>query len=330
MLSLAPQDRFVGRNEDQCGASKVASPDQSTTRSQSTSAGSSPRSRGQGSFDSQQSAAFSSYPSDKLGMPEYDYPMPWSIEDAAQAPGSEGQTKLIVKNTFLGINVQHPPSLEGFFEERQVQSCPASGFGLPPGLEDLVAPAEVAARLVAAEAALRLRSEMHGVHETPELAYCLPAGLLDDRRGMEMLALLQEPPAWHAAEQMQNWPLQTQAAQMPVVLDLMNALASPFGTDYAEQQGSTDDWFAPPAPSVSNGSKLELGSPEYPTVGSKGHYFGNCKPCAFLYTKGCGNGIACPFCHLCDAGEKKRRAKDKRLTQRTATSNMRMSSYHVK
>merc|ERR1719401_1155146 len=60
----------------------------------------------------------------------------------------------------------------------------------------------------------------------------------------------------------------------------------------------------------------ELGSPEMPTVGSAGHRSGTCKPCAFYHTKGCGNGVGCGFCHLCPAGEKKRRQKEKFVTQR--------------
>jgi len=37
-----------------------------------------------------------------------------------------------------------------------------------------------------------------------------------------------------------------------------------------------------------------------------------CKPCAFVHTEaGCGNGSACPFCHACSPGEKRRRQKAK-------------------
>jgi hypothetical protein len=55
-----------------------------------------------------------------------------------------------------------------------------------------------------------------------------------------------------------------------------------------------------------------VGSAEIPTVGSVSHRFGTCKPCAFLYKQGCENGVNCPFCHLCDPGEKKRRQKIKK------------------
>lgn len=65
-----------------------------------------------------------------------------------------------------------------------------------------------------------------------------------------------------------------------------------------------------------------LGSSELPTVGSAGHKWGACKPCAFLYKRGCENGVECSFCHLCDSGEKKRRQKEKvaRLKEMRGTS----------
>lgn len=50
-----------------------------------------------------------------------------------------------------------------------------------------------------------------------------------------------------------------------------------------------------------------------PSVGSAQHRSGRCKPCAFFHTKGCQNGKACLFCHLCPPGEKARR---KRLRER--------------
>jgi hypothetical protein len=53
-----------------------------------------------------------------------------------------------------------------------------------------------------------------------------------------------------------------------------------------------------------------LGAPEVPTEGSRGHGFGACKPCAFVFKGGCTNGVQCQFCHLCPPGEKKQRKKD--------------------
>jgi len=52
------------------------------------------------------------------------------------------------------------------------------------------------------------------------------------------------------------------------------------------------------------------------TLGSVGHETGNCKPCAFVYTKGCQSGAQCAFCHLCPPGEKDRRKKVKHIMAR--------------
>merc|ERR1719476_848630 len=60
-----------------------------------------------------------------------------------------------------------------------------------------------------------------------------------------------------------------------------------------------------------------VGSSELPTVGSQAHRWGTCSPCAYAHSsRGCKNDVECPFCHLCDPGELKRRQKLKRMTQR--------------
>jgi len=63
-------------------------------------------------------------------------------------------------------------------------------------------------------------------------------------------------------------------------------------------------------------SRPALGTNDLPSIGSQVHALGMCKPCAFLHTKGCENGLGCPFCHLCESGEKKRRRKVKQESQR--------------
>lgn len=66
----------------------------------------------------------------------------------------------------------------------------------------------------------------------------------------------------------------------------------------------------PPPPPPPRLAEEPLHQPA-PTRGSLGHGYGRCKPCAFVHTKGCGNGFECPFCHICEPGEKKKRRKDK-------------------
>mmetsp|Transcript_95654 Transcript_95654/g.274647 ORF Transcript_95654/g.274647 Transcript_95654/m.274647 type:complete len:368 (+) Transcript_95654:66-1169(+) len=99
------------------------------------------------------------------------------------------------------------------------------------------------------------------------------------------------------------WP---QVPEVP--LSPMSAALSPMSPNFGAPVLKLDLADALPEP--------ELGSDERPTMGSTTHRGGNCKPCAFLYTKGCMNGTECPFCHLCDAGEKKRRQKEKKEQKR--------------
>lgn len=69
---------------------------------------------------------------------------------------------------------------------------------------------------------------------------------------------------------------------------------------------------APGAPAVAGGAALM-------SIGSASHHLGTCRPCAFfLKEEGCKGGAACRWCHLCPAGEKKRRKKERHLAHRCA------------
>jgi len=289
-------------------------------RSRSTSAGRSSLSDSQGCSSAQLTPPLSppTYCADTLGLPEYDYPTPWSIQLASQLPDIDYPMPFVMKNTFMGFDVCRPASLEEFYAERQTKSCPASGIGLPPGLEDLVAPEEAAAKLAFAEAAF-LREAME------EASYHLPGGLLDAQLDYEAPQFWPAPPvADFCGQQFSSGqsffsPSMQAAEPLPLLLDsLVNPLEQVQQAPFYDAQFANlaaPAWAAQPAHAL---PELELGSPECPTVGSEGHHLGTCRPCAFLYTKGCGNGVLCSFCHLCDAGEKKRRAKDKRAANRNA------------
>mmetsp|Transcript_3307 Transcript_3307/g.10132 ORF Transcript_3307/g.10132 Transcript_3307/m.10132 type:complete len:323 (-) Transcript_3307:133-1101(-) len=119
-----------------------------------------------------------------------------------------------------------------------------------------------------------------------------------------MLAGRQQEARWAPVPALPRWPSSPLSSPM---LGIMTSPATPPAAPAA----------APAAPVL----KLELsealpeptvGSPEIPTVGSITHRLGNCKPCAFLFTKGCTNGVECPFCHLCEAGARKRRQKERK------------------
>lgn len=82
-------------------------------------------------------------------------------------------------------------------------------------------------------------------------------------------------------------------------------------------------WPTPPPPPLA--PVLRLSEALLPTeraplssIGSAMHDRGACRPCAFFHTRGCENAFACPFCHVCGIGEKKKRLKDKRVSRREA------------
>jgi len=186
------------------------------------------------------------------GLPEFEYPVPYNI-----------------RNTFVDTGLARPLSLDEFYKERRVHSCPVDPPGLGMGSRDLDQPqlqraatagnsmmASVAAAAVAASAAAAAATR------------CWMSS---------------------ASNQRDTAPSQCDTARgrQGPVLRLAELMPEP-----------------------------ELGSPELPTVGSTGHHVGACKPCAFYHSKGCGNGVNCSFCHLCPAGEKKRRQKEKSMMLR--------------
>jgi len=62
----------------------------------------------------------------------------------------------------------------------------------------------------------------------------------------------------------------------------------------------------------------ELGTAALPSIGSLLHHTKQCKPCTFFHTRGCENKQDCHFCHLCGAGEKKKRLRAQRAGKRDA------------
>lgn len=74
----------------------------------------------------------------------------------------------------------------------------------------------------------------------------------------------------------------------------------------------------PPAPDLASACAAPQAAPpplpqlgSLPSAGSALHASLQCKPCGFFHSKGCDNGTACQFCHLCPPGEKRRRQKEK-------------------
>jgi len=163
--------------------------------------------------------------------------------------------------------------LDGFYHERQVQSCPSS---------------RIAGQTSSVEPTHERTVDIHGSASVPMLAAFSGAAMAIAAR-MNQLA---ESTGWlkgtargKGPEDEMVPPISSTVActrEPPTILKLADSIGTPV-----------------------------LDSSSLPSLGSAGHYHGYCKPCAFFHTKGCGNGAACPFCHLCPPGEKKQRRKAK-------------------
>lgn len=99
--------------------------------------------------------------------------------------------------------------------------------------------------------------------------------------------------------------MQPPPAQAPILSQEMQAPSIPLPPSSAPVLHLVEASSAP------SGSTTNL-----PSIGSAEHCLGTCRPCAFFHAKGCSNGVNCIYCHLCDAGEKKRRMKEKRESLR--------------
>jgi len=210
-------------------------------------------------------------------------------------PDFDYPSPFLVKNTFIDTAEQPPFSLVGFFEERRTASCPCSGVEL----------------IGAQEAGGSNNTDLAGKADADDEANAdeevqWPAGIPPPPPAPPVLFTAQELPATPP-------PLLPPAAEM---VDPGLLLSGQSGHFLQQQQQQQAPAFWNPEPR----QRVLLGSPEMPTLGSEAHRFGDCKPCAYAYSKGCGNGVQCPFCHLCPPGELKRRQKAKRSVQRAAAA----------
>eukprot|EP00929_Paragymnodinium_shiwhaense_P048193 TRINITY_DN24401_c0_g1_i1.p1 TRINITY_DN24401_c0_g1~~TRINITY_DN24401_c0_g1_i1.p1 ORF type:complete len:387 (+),score=84.22 TRINITY_DN24401_c0_g1_i1:100-1260(+) len=285
---------------------------------------------------------------------------------------------LLVRNTFLHATTDRPGSLEGFFAERAVRSCPVTmdeaelaqmleGLRQPPGLGGGSRDHKVAvpsqshppcwpATMEEEELSSWVAQTSSG---TPSTAtpFASPPGswpaTMEDAG--EFAALLGEGMVFPGKLDLAGL---TPLPPLPAAPPPPTQLAAPLGGIRASATGGLHSKAAAAAAAVASESPaaeallgpgqsssssvavlcladaLEacaeeavplqppsvfalpnlppLGSPELPTMGSAGHHIGQCKPCAFVFTKGCSTGVQCNYCHLCPPGEKKRRQKGKK------------------
>lgn len=129
-----------------------------------------------------------------------------------------------------------------------------------------------------------------------------PAASLGDRVGLGGEAAKAYSPGEVLAK--------TAETSVAVALDIQSNGSTADIADAVPASPEQGPAYVPEHSDVNPDPKFKLN--ELPSIGSLGHDTGDCKPCAFFNTKGCGNEKSCKFCHLCDPGEKKRRLKIKK------------------
>jgi len=289
------------------------------------------------------------------------------------APGLDAPPGLQIKNTFIEGAFLLSPSLETFYRERAVHTCPSQHVGRCLSLLE-----ELEQEMPRTPARTPLNIQTPGSIRTPLGHSLLP--------GLEGYELCETPCAYpsyapHGQTGLFN-ALLVNAVQPPTVaqssspalasrhsnsesrtvLSLAEALdpqatgasamqlvcAAPqaglhselpfsgFGgqdvcrltqDSFIEKRASVLDsvpQYAAPTLEESTCTSMPpsgpaLGAPELPSVGSIGHAAGRCKPCAFVHSKGCENGLACQFCHLCGPEAKKARRQERMQQRREIT-----------
>jgi len=257
-------------------------------------------------------------------------------------------TTLILRNTFIDETVLRPPSLDEFFKEREIRSCPASprseslssersltgrrwhevvestGYVTDDyeGEESTAAPQvdiRASSDTSSGDILKKLRSDGTQVLERLQYQYASAASFGFDARSAVPDGGVSLGLDWASfPENVQAWSLQWQSQ-----------LHSQAHFSCEGVPCASADQLPPPPPlawapmafefDVSTGPPPQREVPQadarilvLPSVGSALHGTGQCKPCWFVHKRGCTNGDRCELCHVCPPGEWKRRRQLRR------------------
>ncbi|CAJ1382142.1 unnamed protein product [Effrenium voratum] len=272
------------------------------------------------------------------GIPDMDYPAPLIVvRDAAGLPE---QYNMCVRNTFWEMKDSAQGSLAEFWAERQIHSCPASRLGAAEqdGVSSMTSeaflptPATPACQEPCKTSEVGEHHQPHPalVQDVPQRAASQPiCGAVQARGAVQSQVYV--VPSQAPLTTFPWMPMFPYGAQRPgLVYSPANSpttslsiprVAAPAVAPPQLQAPPFAEVSAPPppmqAPSVAcdlpkdsaKSDKVNIAS--IASVGSAGHDDGTCRPCAFIFKKGCESGALCTFCHLCPPGEKKRRAKER-------------------
>jgi len=214
---------------------------------------------------------------------------PQRVNSRSTSPGSSPSelpeydypTPIFVRNTFLATPVVRPLSLDEFVKERRIRSCPLETLDPSDSIGWEEAP-----------------TQPSSFNRAATLSATLLTAAANDAAFAASRAVSSIRDWWNPAD---SFALPAESSSVCEHQYFGNEVPTYFAVQGASQVICLASALGEPA----------LGSSDLPTVGSAGHRWGACRPCAFLHKGGCENGAKCSFCHLCDAGEKKRRQKEK-------------------
>jgi hypothetical protein len=293
-----------------------------------------------------------------VNMPATQSPAPTKNTLANRRPkactklGAMEDSSLQVRNTFIHGGLTRSPSLEDFYHEREVASCPGSRVGCLDTffLEDDEATASDESATVSDRAGQSHDESATISDRTGQTDSATVTPVLTPRSwsgepesGAQTILTWGTvshggpppgpvPPAASAlfdGQQLswsvvvQPWVVERDLASQPFAgahAFIPSAEPGPCQTSLQGLVG-TGRTLVSLADSLllgSGGGSDSAGNAGLASMGSALHDAGRCKPCAFVHSKGCTDGAMCQFCHLCEPGEKKRRQREKLKCRKAA------------
>jgi len=257
--------------------------------------------------------------------------------------------KIRVRNTFIDTAAERSPSLERFYTEREVTTCPSAHIGRFTGLfreadssvgGDDISDAQLPGETPKTCSSYDMSSDNAisiGASAAPVLVLSLDDAIMASSQVSQTSACGQEfasPSAFtdgfpHVTGVPQPYAIGSGHSRTRVVLPSSCQFSEACPADSKGVASGVACLMALGTSSPPTGWGFQTvtappdhaapGSEEMPSVGSAGHATGRCKPCAFFHkAEGCANGLTCQFCHLCQPDEKQRRRKEKLEARRAS------------
>jgi len=248
-----------------------------------------------------------------------------------------------VMNTFIQYPALRMSSLEGFLNERETKSCPASrmmsleeepeAFGIPTAALLTQAAQKTSAFLVPRDCTVDSLEEFFMDRESKPAATSQVAPMMSafiaprdcTVDSLEEFFMDRESKPATAAFPEVGFPKENTAFQVPTFFQypIFSEVSTAASTASERTEPVTPDLSDDEAETqVAKKSGITISLTDGLGIESKGsaeHMAGTCKPCAFLWKpEGCKQGQSCSFCHLCPIGEVKRRKKEKLALRKMA------------